>query len=137
MSAKVSGVTSPVPVALACKRPQCQNNAKTGAGRPSLFCSTTCQRAYQGDREEVRKHLKDAQRLAAQYELDEYGQSTHSDSRTAPGAPHDPELLRAIRLTLTALDVTADPLAAVHLARELLTNAERSHYLEALRIKTH
>lgn len=72
----------PPPVRLTCKRPTCSEPVDRSKGRPSLFCTDVCQVEYQRERGEVRRHLKDVHRLAAQYELEPDGTSSVAPRRT-------------------------------------------------------
>lgn len=75
------------PVKLVCKRPSCTELVERAKGRPSLFCTDTCQVEYQRERAEVRRHLKAAQRLAAQYEIAPDGTSSAQPKAGALGEP--------------------------------------------------
>ena len=67
-----------VAVARACKRPLCgqQIDRPVGRSRPRDFCSDACRILYHQERKQVRSALLEAQRLAAQYEVEVAGDQT-------------------------------------------------------------
>ncbi len=80
------------PVKLVCKRPSCPELVERAKGRPSMFCTDTCQVEYQRERADVRRHLKAAHRLAAQYEIAPDGTSSAQPKAGArePARPVSP-----------------------------------------------
>jgi hypothetical protein len=57
---------------LACKRPLCGREVEQhpGRSRPREFCTDACRVRYQRERDLARAALLDAQRIAAQYDVD-------------------------------------------------------------------